>query len=397
MYRIRWIFSMLVLLSITLVASCGEEQTTEETYTFGMILVGPYNDHGWSQAHYEGARYAERKVPNTRFIYIDKVNQADRPNFTVEQAVDDLVAQGAKFIISNSEDFADGTLESAKMYPDVIFLHASGDDVLTGTAPPNMGNVMGKMIYGKMMAGCAAALRTSTGKIAYLGPLINDETRRLVNAAYLGARYCAENLRDEPLPNEIAFKVVWIGFWFNIPAVTLDPTQVANDFINSGHDVIISGIDTTEALVEAHKAYNAGKTVYALPYDYEGACIQGKEVCLGVPYFNWGPAYVRHLTAAISGQWQQTWEWLPPDWENINNPDTSAIGFVKGPDMNETESAKLDTFIQRLADGSIKLFVGPLNFQDGSVYLEPGKVADEKQIWYMPQLLEGIEGQSAQN
>ncbi len=24
--------------------------------TFGMLLVGPYNDHGWSQAHYEGGR-----------------------------------------------------------------------------------------------------------------------------------------------------------------------------------------------------------------------------------------------------------------------------------------------------------------------------------------------------
>jgi simple sugar transport system substrate-binding protein len=23
-------------------------------FTFGMLLVGPYNDHGWSQAHYEG-------------------------------------------------------------------------------------------------------------------------------------------------------------------------------------------------------------------------------------------------------------------------------------------------------------------------------------------------------
>ena len=49
---------------------------------------------------------------------------------------------------------------------------------------------MGRMEYGKMMAGCAAALTTKTGKIGYLGPLINDETRRLAASAYLGAKYC---------------------------------------------------------------------------------------------------------------------------------------------------------------------------------------------------------------
>src|SRR5512136_1511088 len=32
-------------------------------FVFGVILVGPYNDHGWSQAHYIAGQYAEQKVP----------------------------------------------------------------------------------------------------------------------------------------------------------------------------------------------------------------------------------------------------------------------------------------------------------------------------------------------
>lgn len=369
---------------------------TGEGYTFGMVLVGPYNDAGWSQAHYEGAKYAEEKLPGTTFIYVDKVNPADRPNITVEQIVDDLVAEGAQFIITNSDDFKDGTREAAKLHPDVTFLHISGDDVLTDLAPPNLGNLMGRMTYGKMIAGCAAVLHSNTGNISYLGPLINDETRRLVNSAYLGANYCNENLRDEPF-EQINFEVVWIGFWFNIPGVTLDPTQVSNDFINGGSDVLISGIDTTEALVEAQKAFEAGNEVFAIPYDFQGACAQGEDVCLGVPYFNWGPAYVRHLEAAMNGTWEQDWEWLPPDWDDINNLDTSTIGFVKGPALSEDDSAKLDTFISGLADGSINLYVGPLNYQDGTVFLADGEEATDEQIWYAEQLLEGIEGQSAPN
>jgi simple sugar transport system substrate-binding protein len=374
------------------------EETTAETsgdpFIFGMVLVGPHNDAGWSQAHYEGAKYAEEQVPGTKFIYVDKVNPADRPNMTTEQVVDDLIAQGAEFIITNSDDFKEGTHAAAEMHPDIPFIHVSGDGALTGEAPDNVGNIMGKMIYGKMMAGCAAALQSETGYISYLGPLINDETRRLVNAAYLGAAYCNETLRAEPF-EELQFEVVWIGFWFNVPGLTLDPTQVANNFINAGSDVIISGIDTTEALVEAGKASEAGETVYAVPYDYLGACEQAPDICLGVPYFNWGPAYMEQINDVMNGTWESTWEWLEPDWDDLNNLDTSAIGFLKGDGLSEENQTTLDTFIAGLADESIQLFVGPLNFQDGSEYLAEGEVATDEQIWYMPQLLEGIEGQSS--
>lgn len=378
------------------VAEPDEEATgTDEEFMFGMVLVGPINDGGWSQAHYEGALYAQENSPGSEFVYVDKVNPADRPNITVEQVVDDLVSQGTQFIITNSDDFKDGTREAARAHPDVTFIHASGDDVLTGQAPDNLGNIMGRMEYGKMMAGCVAALQTNTGKLSYLGPLINDETRRLVSSAYLGAKYCWDNLREERPAEELEFAVTWIGFWFNIPGQTLDPTQVANDFINGGSDVIISGIDTTEGLIEANKATEAGNSVFAVPYDFIGACEQAPDVCLGVPYFNWGPDYLEEIAAIRSDTWEQDWEWSGPDWSDINNLETSAIGFIKGQGLTAENAAALDTFISGLAEGTIDLFVGPLNFQDGTTFLAEGEVATDEQIWYMPQLLEGIEGQSA--
>ncbi len=371
----------------------ADAPTDGEPFVFGMVLVGPINDGGWSQAHYEGALYAEERLPGSKFIYIDKVNPADKPNVQVEQVVDELVEQGAQFIITNSDDFKDGTREAARNHPDVIFIHASGDDVLTGMAPDNLGNIMGRMEFGKMIAGCAAALSSKSGRIGYVGPLINDETRRLVNSAYLGARHCWENVRGED-PDTLDFEVTWIGFWFNIPGVTLDPTQVANDFINAGRDVLISGIDTTEALVEANKASEAGTPVLAIPYDFKGACAQAEAVCLGVPFFNWGPAYLATLTAAKNGTWEPQWEWLGPDWSDINNQDTSMIGFAKGPALSQEASAQLDAFIAGLADGSLNLYTGPLTFQDGTTFLEAGETATDEQIWYTKQLLDGITGRS---
>ncbi len=369
---------------------------TEEPFVFGMILVGPQNDHGWSQAHFEAGQYVEEKLGAT-MIVIDKVNPADRPGTTVDQVASDMIAQGAKLIFATSDDMKDGALLAAEQNPDVPMIWSSGDSAWQeGKAfadLPNLGNIMGRMEYGKMMAGCAAALTTETGSIGYLGPLINDETRRLTNSAYLGAKYCWENYRGKD-PADLTFTVNWIGFWFNIPGVTLDPTQVANDFFDSGADVVISGIDTTEGLVVAGQRAGQGETVRAIPYDFEGACDEAPDICLGVPYFNWGPAYLKVAEAVKDGAFEATWEWNGPDWTDINNPDTSAVGFVKGPALSADNAAKLDEFIAGLADGSINLFTGPLNYQDGTAFLDEGEVASDAQVWYMPQLLEGMIGAS---
>ena len=243
-----------------------------------------------------------------------------------------------------------------------------------------------------MMAGFAAAMQTKTGKIGYLGPLINDETRRLVASVYLGARYAWTKVLKRD-PKDLSFKVTWIGFWFNIPGVTLDPIQVSDDFYNTGYDVVISSIDTTEALVEAKKFAADGKQVWAIPYDYAGACAGADEVCLGVEYFNWGPAYVEAIKSAMDGTWESSFELVGPDWADINNKDTSAVGFNKGGALSEENSARIDQFITELG-GGLNLWTGPLNLQDGSAYLAEGEKATVQQIWYLPQLLEGMEGQS---
>ena len=41
------------------------------------------------------------------------------------------------------------------------------------------------------------------------------------------------------------------------------------------------------------------------------------------------------------------------------------------------------------------IFEGPLNYQDGTPFLAEGEVATDSQIWYAPQLLEGMIGDSS--
>ncbi|MBU1168790.1 MAG: BMP family ABC transporter substrate-binding protein [Proteobacteria bacterium] len=387
------IFFVITLFFLFISGSPALSAQPDQTFTFGLLLVGPMNDHGWSQAHFEAGKYVEEHLKSSKMLYIDKVNPADRPGITIPQLADDMIEKGARLIIANSDDMSDGIIEAATMHPDIYFIHVSGDGALTGKAPKNLSNVMGRMEYGKMMAGFAAAMTTKTGKIAYLGPLINDETRRLTVSCYLGARYAWEHVLKRK-PSELQFEVSWIGFWFNIPGVTSDPTQVTGSFFNSGYDVVISGIDTSEASIVANQKRMAKKDVYAIPYDYKNACDGASAVCLGVPYYNWGPSYVDLISQTMKGNLKQQWLWLSPNWQDINNPDTSHVGFIKGPALSDIASKALDLFISDMGTGKIQLFKGPLNYQDGSVFLAPDEVANDKKIWYMEQLLSGMKGQS---
>ena len=231
--RTKWTWLALVAVLALLVAACGDDaeettttaevtttagQTTTtaaettttttaaetttsapaEPLVIGMILVGPQNDHGWSQANYEAGLYLEEML-GAEMIVLDKVNTADRPETTVDQVVTEMIDQGADLIFATSDDMKDGIELGAAEHPEVPMVWASGDSAWTEAGDAyrpdltNLANIMGRMEYGKMMAGCAAALTTETGQLGYLGPLINAETRRLASSVYLGARYCWEN------------------------------------------------------------------------------------------------------------------------------------------------------------------------------------------------------------
>lgn len=381
----------------TVPATTAPTAAPAKPITFGVVLVGPYNDHGWSEAHYAAAQYVKQKLPGSDFIYLDKLNSADRKDTTLEQVVTDMASKGVKLIFTTSDDFQTDTLTAAQKHTDMTFINVSGDhawkDGKNYKNQPNLGNFMGKMEYMKMVAGCAAALTTQTGKIGFLGPLINDETRRLADSAYLGAKYCWTTYAKKD-PANLKFTVTWIGFWFNIPGVTLDPTKVANDFYNAGNDIVISGIDTTEALVVAGQRQKKGEKVWAVSYDYKDGCNEAPDACLGVPYFNWGPQYLKTITAFQNGTWKPSWDWNGPDWKDINNPDTGAVGFTFGKALSDANKVNVQNLIVGLADNSINLWKGPITLQDKTVHVKAGENATDQQIWYMPQLLDGMVGQS---
>jgi len=134
--------------------------------------------------------------------------------------------------------------------------------------------------------------------------------------------------------------------------------------------------------------------VWSVPYDFEGACENAPDICLGVPYFNWGPAYLETVTAVLNGTWEQSWDWNAPNWDDLTDNDVTHVGWIDGPGLSADLKADLDEFIAGLASGDINVWAGPINLQDGTSYIADGAAATDEEIWYLPQLLEGMEGPS---
>ncbi len=414
----------LLLLAFALVVVLIAPAAAQDELVFGVVLVGPNDDRGWSTSHYEAGLYVEENMPGATMLFFESLNPADSPETTLMDVVEFMIDEGASVIFTTSDSFEEDTNVVAAAFPDVTFINITGSNAIAGSSiaegehaimhelpempPANVGNFNVYMELPRLIAGCAAALTSESGSIGYLGALINPETRRLAASSYLGARYCADNYRDDMSADDISFEVVWIGFWFNIPGVTLDPTEVATGFLDGGADVIISGIDTTEAITVAGQYMAEGDTSYGVPYGNVNGCSEAPDACLGAAYYNWGPAYLDIVQRAADGSWSQEWLWLEPKWDEINDDglytdgDTSVAGYKFGNALSMETIESLKAFAQEIHDfqtdpmhaGEMFLWSGPMNLQDGTELAGEGEAVTLLDIWFIPQLLEGMVGAS---
>lgn len=413
----------LLILALALFVLTLAPAAAQDEVVFGVILVGPNDDRGWSTSHYEAGLYVEANLPGASMLSFESLNPADSPETTLMDVVEIMVDDGATIIFTTSDSFEEDTNIVAEVFPDVTFINITGSNAIQASGvvegdhaiehnlpelpSANVGNFNGYMELPRMIAGCAAALTSESGSIGYLGALINPETRRLAASSYLGARYCAENYSDMSA-DDISFEVVWIGFWFNIPGVTLDPTEVATGFLDGGADVIISGIDTTEAITVAGQFTGEGDPSYAVPYGNVNGCAEAPDSCIGAAFYNWGPAYLDVVNRVQDGSWSQEWEWLQPKWDEINedgyytDADTSVIGFKLGGGLTPEVIESLNSFAAEIEafqtdpanEGQIFLWNGPLALQDGTVLAEDGEAVSLLDVWFLPQLLDGMTGAS---
>jgi len=347
-------------------------QTVEGKLNVAMVLIGPHNDAGWSQAHYEGLQYVCEHVPDTHVAYVELVPEADS-----EPVFRSLARAGFDLILGTSFGYQDPMETLADEFPDQTFV------ILTGykSNGSNFGNLMGAMEDFKYLSGMLAGSRAKLDgnpKLGYMATFPIPEEVRLGNAIMLGAKQtCPECTMD----------IRWINTWHD-PALETEGAQSLFD--TSGVQVVFTGADTPANATVAHE-----KGKWAVTYDHPSSCQLAE--CLTAPYWIWGPEYARIAEAVKAGTYVGGDQYFDADSGSMG-----LYGFMDGetpqPGIADLPEADVqlvrDTLAKMLAGefDRFDVFAGPINDNQGNLAVQEGVPLEQADLIGMNWLVEGING-----
>jgi basic membrane protein A len=333
-------------------------------FNVAMVLIGPHDDGGWSQAHYEGLQYLCQNVADSHVAYIENVPEgADS-----EQVFRSLSRKGFNFIIGTSFGYMDPMETVATEFPDITYLHLTGYKS-NGT---NFGNFFGAMEDFKYLAGMIAGSRAKKDgvpKIGYMATFPIPEELRLGNAIMLGVKKtCPECTMD----------IRFINTWHD-PVKEKDG---AASLFDAGADVVFTGADTG---ANADVAQEKGK--WAITYDHTASC--HVERCLTAPYWIWGPEYTRIAEQVKAKTYKAGYEYFDADSKAMG-----LLGFMEGQTptkgVAELPEADLtmvkDTLAKALAGtfGRFDVFAGPIKDNTGKEILAAGAKLEQSDLDQFP-------------
>jgi basic membrane protein A and related proteins len=340
-------------------------------FNVAMVLIGPHDDGGWSQAHYEGLQYLCQHIPDTHVAYIELVPEgADS-----EQVFRSLSRKGFNFIIGTSFGYMDPMDTVAKEFPDITYLHLTGFK----SNGKNFGNFFGAVEDFKYLAGMLAGSRAKKDgvpKIGYMATFPIPEEIRLGNAIARGvAVTCPECKID----------VRFINTWHD-PQKERDG---AASLFDAGADVVFTGADTPAVADVA-----AEKKKWAVTYDHPSSC--SKDSCLTAPYWIWGPEYARIGQQVKDKKYTAGYEYF-----DANSKAMGLFGFMEGqtPQKGITDlppadvQAVKDLLAKMLAGtaGRFDVFAGPIKDNTGKELLKAGEKLKQSDLDQFPPGAPGAE------
>src|SRR5215207_794137 len=336
----------------------------EGQFNVAMVLIGPHDDGGWSQAHYEGLQYVCENMEGTHVAYIENVPEgADS-----EQVFRSLARKGFNFIIGTSFGYMDPMEAVAGEFPDITFLHLTGFK----SNGKNFGNFFGAMEDFKYLAGMLAGSRAKKDgnpKIGYMATFPIPEELRLGNAIMLGVKKtCPECTMD----------IRFINTWHD-PVKEKDG---AASLFDAGAQVVFTGADTGAV---ADVAQEKGK--WGVTYDHPASC--KVERCLTAPYWIWGPEYARIAEQVKAGTYEAGYEYFDADSKAMG-----LLGFMEGEtptkgveDLPEADVQLVrDTLAKMLAGEWTRFdtFAGPITDNTGKEILAEGEQLEQSDLDQFP-------------
>ena len=333
--------------------------------TMGFIYVGPRDDFGYNQAHYEG------KSAVAAMDWVKAVDEENVPEtIEVVKTMESMInLDGAQVLFPTSFGYFDPfILKTAPKYPEVMFLHCGGlwD---ASKHPKNVGSYFGYIDEPVYVSGIVAGHMSKTGKLGYIAAIPIPQVLRNINNFTMAARSVNPN---------ITTTVVFTGGWSN----PVKEAEAANSMVDQGIDVLTCHVDSPKVVVETAEK----RGVYSCGYHANQMSLAPKGFLTGAEW-NWAKVYTDYAEMIKSGK-------------KIPNLVRGGFkeGIVKsspyGPAVTAAAKKHADEVRAKFKDGSMVVYKGPIKDNTGKTVIPAGKEYTQTDIWLesMDWLVEGVMG-----
>jgi len=348
---LKWMIAAGAALSAGLAAA--------EPALIGFIYPAPVADVGWAK-QLDLGREAVEKAFGDKVVTRAVENIPEGPD--AARVMNQLVTDGAKFLMLGSFGYMNDGMRLARQRPDVAFIHASGFK-----QTDNFGTFTARNYEGFYLGGLAAGMVTKTDTIGIVGAFAIPEVVAEVNAIVLAAR------KVNP---DVKFRIVWLNTWFDPPK----EQEAARALISQGADVLFSLHQDTPSVVNVAQA----EGVYVVNTNSDMSA-HGPDAVLASVTHDWTDYFVRSVGDALNGTFKGT------DFRGgLADGTVQVVAWNKA--LPEDQLKQIKQVEADMKSGKAHAFAGPIRDQEGKVRVEGGAVLPDAEIFAMNWLVEGLEG-----
>ena len=331
----------------------------------GFVYVGPRDDYGYNQSHYEGLKGVSKQS------WVKSADQENVPEtIEVQKVMESMInLDGAEVLFPTSFGYFDPhILKMAKKYPNISFLHCGG--LWDSTKhPKNVGSYFGYIDEPVYLSGLVAAYTSKSKKLGFIAAMPIPQVLRNINAFTMAAR---------SVDPSITTTVVFTGGWAN----PVKEAEAANSLIDKGIDVLTCHVDSPKVVVQTAEK----RGVYSCGYHTDNGPLAPKGFLTGAEW-NWGKVYLDYAEMIKNKQ-------------PIPNIVRGGLkeGIVKsspyGPAVSADAKAHADRVREEFMKGRFVVYKGPVKDNKGNVVVPVGKSYAQTDVWLesMNWLVEGVIG-----
>jgi len=361
------------LLPLLAFAACGASGTSTPpaaaadapaSLTLGFIHVGSKTDAGYNQAHAEAAELVQKNLPYVKVLEAENIPE----NADVSRVIENMISQGAKFIVPASFGYLDPAMQVAAMHPDIMFDHPAGfkqaDNFHTYWAASDQHSYALGMAAGKM---------TKTNKLGFIGGFSIPNVIDSINAFTLGAR--SVNPKAE-------MHVIFDNTWS-------DPAKEAastNALVDQGVDVVTMIVDSPITVVQTAEQ----RGIYSVGFHSTGVQKYAPKGWISGIGFTWGNFFTRDIQSIEKSTWKSNPKNLLGDL-NSDMVTLAPWGSAVPDDVKTLVEAKVADF----KAGKAQVFTGPVKDNKGNMKIPAGKVGDASLVNTIDWYVEGVIGQGS--